>query len=80
MEFYGREKELAALRTLREKAGKSARFTVVTGRRRIGKTALLMHAYDDDPLLYFFVARQAHGTSKDNRSTSSHPVTNLPLP
>lgn len=59
MEFHGREKEIAALRTLRAKSQKSARFTVVTGRRRIGKTALLMHAYGDAPLLYFFVARQS---------------------
>ena len=44
---------------LRAKSEKSARFAVVTGRRRIGKTSLLLHAFGDAPMLYFFVARQA---------------------
>ena len=59
MEFLGREKEIAWLRAARTKSEASARFTVVTGRRRIGKTALLLRAFGDAPMLYFFVARQA---------------------
>ena len=38
MEFLGREEELRELRKVREIARKHARFTVVTGRRRVGKT------------------------------------------
>lgn len=34
-------------------------FTVVTGRRRIGKTSLVLRAFSDEPMLYFFVARKA---------------------
>ena len=37
----------------------AARFTVVTGRRRIGKTTLIREAYKDAPFVYFFVARKA---------------------
>lgn len=37
----------------------NAQFTVVTGRRRIGKTSLIWKAYEDNPFLYFFVARKA---------------------
>ena len=59
MEFQGREREIEMLRTLRTKSTSSARLTVVTGRRRIGKTALLLRAYGDAPMLYFFVARQS---------------------
>ena len=59
MEFQGREKEIEWLRTVRTKSAKSARFTVVTGRRRIGKTALMLRALGDAPMLYFFVARQS---------------------
>ena len=59
MEFQGREREIEMLRTLRSKSASSARLTVVTGRRRIGKTALLLRAYGDAPMLYFFVARQS---------------------
>jgi uncharacterized protein len=59
MRFYDREKEIASLREIRERTKDSAQFTVVTGRRRIGKTSLVWKAYEDEPALYFFVARKA---------------------
>ena len=59
MRFYDREQEIAFLQETRETAKKSARFTVVTGRRRIGKTTLVREAYKDQPFVYFFVARKA---------------------
>ena len=59
MRFYDREQEMAFLRETRVKAETSARFTVVTGRRRIGKTTLIREAYKDVPFVYFFVARKA---------------------
>lgn len=59
MRFYDREEEIAFLRETRELAEKVARFTVVTGRRRIGKTTLIREAYKDKPFVYFFVARKA---------------------
>ena len=59
MKFYDREQEIAFLRETREMAEKVARFTVVTGRRRIGKTTLIREAYKDEPFVYFFVARKA---------------------
>ena len=31
----------------------------MTGRRRIGKTSLVWKAYENEPILYFFVARKA---------------------
>ena len=59
MRFYGREQEIAFLRETRDTAERVARFTVVTGRRRIGKTTLIKEAYKDEPFVYFFVARKA---------------------
>ena len=59
MRFYDREQEVAFLRETRVKAESVARFTVVTGRRRIGKTTLIREAYKDVPFVYFFVARKA---------------------
>ena len=50
---------MAFLKETREQAEKVARFTVVTGRRRIGKTTLVREAYNDRPFVYFFVARKA---------------------
>lgn len=59
MKFYDRVQEIAFLKETRQQAQKVARFTVLTGRRRIGKTTLLREAYKDEPFVYFFVARKA---------------------
>ena len=60
MEFFGREEELAELRKIREVSREHARFTVVTGRRRIGKTELVKRAFADGitPCLYWLVTRK----------------------
>lgn len=59
MRFFDRTEEIASLREIRRTAQGNAQFTVVTGRRRIGKTSLVRKAYEDAPFLYFFVARKA---------------------
>lgn len=59
MRFFGRTEEISSLRGIRNLSLNSAQFTVVTGRRRIGKTSLVWKAYEDEPTLYFFVARKA---------------------
>ena len=59
MKFYDRENEIAELRAIRERSRDSAQWTVVMGRRRIGKTSLVQVALGDEPYLYFFVARKA---------------------
>lgn len=61
MRFFDRSDEIASLREIRRMAKDNAQFTVVTGRRRIGKTSLVWKAYEDGPVLYFFVARKAEG-------------------
>ena len=37
MEFFDREEEIATLRRIRNSSRTCAKFTVVTGRRRVGK-------------------------------------------
>ena len=59
MKFFDRAEEIKVLRQARERAEKSAQFVVVTGRRRIGKTQLVLQAFGEENLLYFFVARKA---------------------
>jgi hypothetical protein len=59
MKFYDRTEEIATLHKIRENAKENAQFTVVTGRRRIGKTSLVLTAYKDAAILYFFVGRKA---------------------
>ena len=58
MKFFDRKDEIALLRRIREESRRSARMTILKGRRRIGKTSLLMQAYGDEDFLYFFVARK----------------------
>lgn len=55
MKFFDRKEEIVILRKIRNNAEKNAQFTVLTGRRRIGKTSLVLKAYEDSPILYFFV-------------------------
>ena len=59
MDFYDREKEIAFLRGERDRAAKGGRFTVVTGRRRVGKTQLVRRATEDGPTVYWLVTRRA---------------------
>ncbi len=59
MRFFDRTEEIASLREILELSKSCAQFTVVTGRRRIGKTSLVWKAYEKEPILYFFVARKA---------------------
>ena len=61
MKFYDREREITFLKETREQSKVAARFTVLTGRRRVGKTTLIREAYKDEPFAYFFVARKAEG-------------------
>ncbi|HBG41500.1 ATP-binding protein [Limibacterium fermenti] len=59
MDFYNREKEIALLLNVQKQSVKNAQMTVITGRRRIGKTHLLLKATEGQPTLYFFVARKS---------------------
>ena len=57
--FYDREKEVALLRATREKSKTShSMMTVLTGRRRIGKTSLGRQILSDDVGIYLFVGRK----------------------
>lgn len=59
MIFVSRQDEIEQLREIRSRSLRVAQFTVLTGRRRIGKTSLVSKAYEDAPMLYFFVSRKS---------------------
>lgn len=59
MRFYDRQSEIALLRQNAEKSRSNATFTVMVGRRRIGKTSLLMESVRGERYLYLFVARKS---------------------
>lgn len=58
MKFYNRKKEQEILLKNKIQSEKSACFTVMVGRRRIGKTSLLLESVRGQKYLYLFVARK----------------------
>jgi AAA+ ATPase superfamily predicted ATPase len=63
MRFYNREQELELLAHTREVAFNShSQMTALTGRRRIGKTKLILKSCEDTPTVYLFVRRSNEAT------------------
>ena len=58
MKFYNRTSELATLNEIEQMSASNAQMTMIVGRRRVGKTTLLKHAFVNTPVLYFFVAKK----------------------
>lgn len=60
MRFMGRQRELEVLERTRKSAEKGpARMTVVTGRRRVGKTTLIQQSVKGETSLYFFISQRS---------------------
>lgn len=69
MRFYNRENEIAELKRIGNLSFTcNSRMTVLTGRRRIGKTSLIKKAFEDsnEPMLYFFTGRKAEAALVDD--------------
>ncbi|MBR0176753.1 MAG: ATP-binding protein [Bacteroidales bacterium] len=79
MRFYDRKQEIDFLRKTALLAEKTARFTIVTGRRRIGKTSLIAKAYEDAPFLYFFVARKTESDLCENFQDEMEQKLGIPM-
>lgn len=61
MRFYDRANEMQILQENETQAERSAVFTVLMGRRRVGKTSLILHALEERDYAYLFI-------SKDNEA------------
>ncbi|MDH3347745.1 MAG: ATP-binding protein [Desulfobulbaceae bacterium] len=59
MKFYDRNQELHLLKQLKMQTTETARMTVLTGRRRVGKTKLALEFAGDHKHLYFFIAKKS---------------------
>ena len=59
MRFFDREIEFEKLREIEDLSHEIAQFTIITGRRRVGKTEMVKKFYEGRTMLYFFVARKA---------------------
>ena len=59
MKFYNRTSEITELQRIKKLSfTEHSRMTVVTGRRRIGKTSLIMKSVENEPTVYLFVGRK----------------------
>ena len=62
MQFYGRDSEKKSLEKIWEQSFNSATMTVITGRRRIGKTSLILDTLAGKKnFVYLFVNRTSEG-------------------
>ncbi len=59
MRFFDREIEFEKLNEIDNLSHEVAQFTIITGRRRIGKTEMVKKFYENKTMLYFFVTRKA---------------------
>ena len=59
MKFFDRTNELQMLADIERRSRNNAQFTVLTGRRRVGKTSLLMRAFPKSDVAYLFVERKS---------------------
>lgn len=63
MKFYNRQHELSELERIQNLSfNDSSRLTVITGRRRIGKTSLIIKSTANTPTIYLFVGRKNEAT------------------
>lgn len=58
MRFYNRKTELQVLSDIRKMSEKTSHITAIIGRRRIGKTRLILKSLENENFLYFFIARK----------------------
>ena len=59
MKFFGRQEQIAELGEMKTRSYENhSMLTVVTGRRRIGKTTLISKAMGDACYVYFFVGKK----------------------
>jgi AAA+ ATPase superfamily predicted ATPase len=80
VKFYGRKEELNALRGIQRTSKKTARFTLLTGRRRVGKTALLREAYGAGQWLYLFVSRKSEALLCGEFQREAQVTLGVPIP
>lgn len=57
MRFYGRQEEIESLRSALKRSNETSQFTVVMGKRRIGKTWTIQEAYRGTRSVFFTITR-----------------------
>ena len=79
MDFFDRKDEIRKLHEIRDRSEKTAQLTVLTGRRRIGKTSLVKKAYEEHPFIYLFVARKTESELCETFKESISEILDIPM-
>ena len=79
MKFYDREKELLMLQQIETLSHESSCMTVLVGRRRIGKTKLLLKAIEGRPAVYLFVSRKSENILCQQFVEEAEKALNMPI-
>lgn len=81
MKFYNRDSERRQLVEIRQRAFENhSQMTMITGRRRIGKTKLILKSCETTPTLYLFVSRNSEMTLCRQFSEEVRKILNIPVP
>jgi hypothetical protein len=81
MRFYDRQQELTQLAEIRERSfSKHSQMTIITGRRRIGKTKLIAKSCEGTPTVYLFIARSNEATICSQFSATVRQALNCYVP
>ena len=81
MRFYNRTQELTELQSVRELAfTEHSKLTVLTGRRRIGKTSLIFRSCENTPTVYWFVKRSNEADLCLSFANIASQVLNIAIP
>lgn len=79
MRFFDRKTEFEKLEEIEDLSYEVAQFTIITGRRRIGKTEMVKKFYENKTMLYFFVARKAEADLCDIFIDEMRVKLNIPM-
>lgn len=58
LSFFGRYSELEILQKIKKKSTETSQLTNIHGKRGVGKTSLILNAFNKEPYLYFYVEKK----------------------
>ncbi len=80
MKFYNREKERKQLLKWSQQAEEGqSNLTLLVGRRRVGKTALLQQVFQDRKSLYLFISRKSESLLCEEFADQIHTQLDIPI-
>lgn len=78
MKFYNRGREIKIIDEIIAKSEKRGQLIVLQGKRRVGKTTLVLEAFHKRQFLYFFVAKKSEKELLDDFQQEINAKLNLP--